>query len=203
MNTAWKFKAITLVASLVGVLWAISSLQKGSVETGFKNIGIIPMNEANGAEKPEKPKKSANKTEKKENVISVTHDEAGAGANDDNHLAWCETRVKSLETKSGIKIEQEGKDWFVVKPQKKAIDTLTMEKWLGKHCKLVITDSRPPTFVPTNNVEMLSVGFINGETSKFTLTPEGFYFWDGLRFRSKQFKEAMDQLAKVANGETL
>ena len=50
---------------------------------------------------------------------------------------------------------------------------------------------------------MLAVGFINGESQNFTLSPEGFYSWNGLRFHSKEFKEAMEKLAKVANGETL
>ncbi len=205
MSTAWKIKAATLVLSLVGVLWGIGSLKNGKAVEGLRKVGVVPMSEADASEKP---KKSATKSEtqaktdgKAEKVIPVTHDEATK--NDDTHLTWCETRVKSLATKSGIKIEQEGKDWFSVGSGKKAINSLAMEKWLGKYCKLEITDSRPPTFVPTNDVEMLSVGFINGETGKFTLTPEGFYFWDGLRFHSKQFKEAMEQLAKVANGESL
>lgn len=197
MNTAWKFRAVTLVISLVGVLYGITSLQKGQAVGGLKDVGILPMSTANGAEQP---KTSATKAEKKEKVIPVTHDEA---TKKEDKLTWCETRVKTLTTKSGIKIEQVGKDWFTVGSDKKPINSLAMEKWLGKYCALEISDSRPPTFVPTNDVEMLAVGFTNGETGKFTLTPEGFYSWDGLRFRSKQFKEAMDQLAKVANGETL
>ncbi len=197
MNFAWKIKATALVVSLVGVLYGISFLQKGKAVAQLKNVGIFPT-EADAAEKP---KKEATKAEKKEKFIKATHDEHAA--NTDDKLSWCETRVKSLTTKSGIKIEQEGKDWFTMVPQKKAIDSVAMEKWLGQYCNLEITDSRPPTFVPTKDVEMLSVGFINGETQKFTLTPEGFYFWDGLRFRSQHFKEAMDKLARVANGETL
>ncbi|OQW48524.1 MAG: hypothetical protein A4S09_04930 [Proteobacteria bacterium SG_bin7] len=200
MNTVWKFRVITLIVALVGVLYAITSLQKGKAVGGLTEVGILPMSAANGAEQPKNSAANTDKADKKEKVIPVTHDEA---TKKEDKLSWCETRVKSLTTKSGIKIEQEGKDWFTLTPQKKAINSVSMEKWLGQYCTLQITDSRPPTFVPTKDVEMLAVGFINGETQKFTLTPEGFYFWDGLRFRSQHFKEAMDKLAKVANGETL
>lgn len=177
-----------MVISLVGIVWGMNYVRQGSV--------IKPMTVASAESKTPKGKPAP-----QEKAIKVTHDEASA--NDDNHLSWCNTRVKSLATKSGIKLEQDGTTWYSIAPQKKAINNLAMEKWLGKHCKLEIQDSRPPTFVPTKDVELLSVNFIDGETASFTLTPEGFYFWDGLRFRSKQFKEALDQLAKVANGEEL
>ncbi len=192
LGAAFKIKIVTMVVGLGLALWAINYAKEGGFTDAVFKVGVVPT-EAEAAA-GESPKKEADMkpNQKKETAGST----ASKGPNDDNHLSWCETRVKSLSNKSGLKIEQEGTTW---KTPGKPVDNLAMEKWLGANCTLKISDSRPPTFVPTDNVELLTVEFINGEKGSFTLTPEGYYFWDGLRFRSPQLKDALDQLKKLAD----
>ncbi|MDZ4661496.1 MAG: hypothetical protein SGJ18_07725 [Pseudomonadota bacterium] len=198
MKLGLKLKVITLVICFMSVLWTIQYVQKGHLSETIQAIGYlsesspvrVELSRAN-AEEGVLKQKTMNKK-----IIKATRPGVSSSA---ESLRWCETRVKSLQTKSGLKVEQEGMNWITVAPEKKGLDTVAIEKWLAKYCTLAIQDPRPPPFVPTKNDELLAVEFIDGEKSSFALTPSGFLTWDGLLFKSEQFETMVAELKKLAD----
>ncbi len=198
MNAGLKLKVITLVVCFLSVLWTIQYVNKGRLSETIQAVGYlsetpsvkIQMSQAN-AEEGHRP---MNKK-----IIKATRQTTPSKA---ESLRWCETRVKSLQTKSGLRFEQEGTDWVTVAPEKKSLNSVSLEKWLAKYCTLAIQDPRPPTFVPTKNVELLAVEFIDGEKTSFLMTPSGFLTWDGLLFKSEQFDVMVAELNKLADEGT-
>ncbi len=202
MNMSLKLKIVTLVVSLLAVLWTITYVQNGKMDGKLEEVGLIPKRETSislemtsASAASDDLSQEAKKADSKERIIKVTRIPI---KKDSETLTWCETRVKTIKTKSGIKIEQEGHDWVAYTPDKKMLNNVEFEKWLAKNCTLNIVDSRPPPFVPTKNDGLLDIDFINGESGKFEKTPNGYLSWDGLLFKSAQFDEAVDQLKKLA-----
>ena len=111
-------------------------------------------------------------------------------------LTWCETRIKSMETKS-FRIYQDRLKWFSSGYSSKKINDLSVEKWFVKNCSLDIEPIDKNTVKYENPQTALVVNFIKGTAERlFRLEPD-IYSWKGQIFRSPQLSSALSQLEQL------
>ena len=109
-------------------------------------------------------------------------------------LTWCETRIKSMETKN-FRIYQDKLKWFLSSTSSQKIDDLFMEKWFVKNCSLQIEPMQDKNAVNYKDPQTaLVVTFIKGTAERLLMLEPDVYSWKGQVFRSPQVSSALSQL---------
>ena len=201
-------KLFFMGVALIGVVWAMKNLNQNKIEKAIETVGIAPQitNESNTSpvsQEIEEAAKEMKAEQARTAKVEVPKDRKNgasgfvADANNVEKLNWCDTRVAALNASPGVEVKQEGRKWVAYSPDKKNLNNIEIEKWLGENCTLNISDSRPPGIVPTKNIDLLKVDFVSGESASFALTPEGMLTWGGMHFRSPQLLRAINNLKNL------
>lgn len=111
----------------------------------------------------------------------------------------CENRVRSLKTSNGLEVFENGLNWFSRKNSaEKKLDPVSVERWFGKNCSVFVEDLRPAA---SKDVEaatpVLILDFIQGAPAEVKRISTGEFIWKQISFHSKQFEEALVQLAEL------
>ncbi len=111
-------------------------------------------------------------------------------------LNWCETRVEALALANGTQIRQENFKWYRISPTgKQEVDSLAMEKWLGRNCTVdAELTQNSASDLPK---KMLIVNFIKGKSQALLRYPTGEFAWAGQTFKSPELANALLDLESL------
>lgn len=115
----------------------------------------------------------------------------------DSRLTWCSTRVKSIQYRQELKIEERNLEWIRVMPGESSINSAEVENWFGKHCTLVVKMKPYHSVEPEDLEPILRVSFVNGDSGTFFISGKQVYGWRGERFASPQLTRAIQQIVQL------
>lgn len=186
MKTLTFIKATILVLTLVAVIYAIRSLNSGAMGSFFYSLGIEPGTQQSPGLQPA-GRRPVQMGEERLNI--------------------CRTRVHALIFQSGQKIEElkEGLNlkWMAYDPKPREISYLDVEKWLSRHCQIVIG----PRAIADGEVlkfeEYATIEFIDGSSLKVLKAADGTYRIEDRTFYSDDLTDALAELRQIALFEKL
>lgn len=111
------------------------------------------------------------------------------------HLAWCSTRVVRLDMGSVSLVNRNFK-WY---RNGKVMDSLFMERWLARYCKLPVIFIKKPFLSEGNKQALFCVHFINNQKQCFYKTRGPAFEWRSKQFLSSRLKEAVNQILFLTN----
>lgn len=104
----------------------------------------------------------------------------------------CPTRVVGLKGTNGVALLNEDMKWYRYSSDGKAVevDPVAVEKWFSEHCMV----QAEKTDAASGSVEIMTVFFVNGDTSPLGRATTGEFSFMGQNFKSPQLDRAISAL---------
>ncbi|MBE8222083.1 MAG: hypothetical protein HAW60_05065 [Bdellovibrionales bacterium] len=109
-------------------------------------------------------------------------------------LFWCNTRVVKLSVNKNIFVNKNFK-WHL---NKSILDSLFMERWLAKYCKLKILKVTKPIKIKSKK-PLFCVTFVNKQKQCFYKISKTAFIWRGKIFLSPQLQSGFNKILFLTN----
>lgn len=184
MRASYFIRAAVLLIALVGVIYAIRTLQPSSVQKAMLALGVEPGTQASPGLQPA----------------------SRALQEGEQHLNICRTRIHAIEFDGGQKVEEfkQGLNlkWLAFEDSKpRELGYLDVEKWLSRHCQIIVKpvdEAALPKDAVRGKVKLvyidrteLPIDWIYGHHFQF----------EGKTYDSTDFADALAELRGLASFE--
>ena len=113
------------------------------------------------------------------------------GTGEGQKFILCPTRVTSLETSTGLRVQEREMKWTrATAAGEEELDPIAVEKWFGRNCSVIGKKSETRQGFET----VLKLGLVNGENKVLARASSGVYLWEGLQFVSESLDQALREL---------
>lgn len=185
-------KVIVLSLLLAVILFSMKAITPDKVDRAFSNMGLelktSPV--ASGA------------------VVGEKSQASSSISGEPRKIQICKTRIQSIEFSEGHQIFEEADGltmrWMSIRigaaterqaPQKRVMDYIAMEKWLGKYC---VFDAKHADGRGLGLQKIATINYVDGSNEELLLASNGLVLWHGELFEVSNFESAWAELKKIS-----